>query len=384
MRRLLVSVLLALISTLAATDMVGAQAAPQFVLGFQNLASLIPSVVGTPLDNEHFDPTSGDSIQHTTTGLMVWRKADNVTAFTNGATTWLIGPFGLQSRPNNVRFDWEKAESTSALPSNAVSLSFARASGGNWAGQGTVHNTLTVPMDVEIDAVGYDSAGGTPLIDARTTYVLNLPPGSSRSFAVVVPYSGQVGNWSISVVSQPSSARTTFSMNVGTSRNLSVDPMLVDAVNALRTVDNGDWLVRVAAEHNVRITRAGTDPGVLGDFDPNTNTVTISTALDSVSAWGRATVLSHELQHAADNAAGATPDTSMQCYREEATAFQRQATVWTALWKNHLPPNVDMMHAEMNDIATTIAQDPQAFATQLVQRYRSECGPIQQPFQVLP
>lgn len=384
MKRLLVSVLLALISTLAVADMVGAQAAPQFVLGFQNLASQIPTVVGTPLENEHFDPITGDSIQRTTTGLMVWRKSDNVTAFTNGSTTWLIGPFGLQSRPNDARFDWEKAQPIATLPSTAVSLSFIRSPGGNWIGQGTVQNPLNVPMDVEVDAVAYASPGGIPLMDAPTTYVLSLAPGNSKSFVVAVPFSGQVGNWSVSVASQPTADRTTFSMDVGTSRNLVVDPMLVDAVNALRTVDNGDWEIRVAAERNVKITRAGSDPGVLGDFDPTTNTVTISTTLDSTSALVRATVLSHELQHAADNAAGVMPDTPMQCYREEATAFQRQATVWTALWKNNLPPNVDMMHAEMNDIASTIAKDPRAFAEQLVQRYHSECGPIQQPSQVMP
>ena len=383
MKRLLVSVLLAVISTLTVTGVAGAQTAPHFVLGFQFLASQIPTVVGSPLDDEHFDPVTGDSIQHTTTGLMVWRKSDNVTAFTNGSTTWLIGPLGLQSRPNNVRFDWETAQPIT-LPSSAVSLSFIRSTGSNWIGQGSVQNTRSVPMDVEVDAVGYASPGGVPLIDAPTTYVLNLAPGSSKSFAVAVPFSGPVGSWGISVTSQPTSDRATFSMDIGTSHKLNVDPRLADAVNALRAVDNGDWEVRVAAEHNVKIVRAGSNPGVLGDFDPATNTVTISTTLDSTSAWVRATVLSHELQHAADNAAGAIPTTPMQCYREEATAFQRQATVWTALWKNNLPPNVDLMHAEMNDIASTIANDPQAFAEQLVQRYHSECGQIQQPSQVMP
>jgi len=384
MRRLLLSVLLALVSTLIVATMAGAQAAPQLKLGFQHLASQIPNVVGSPLENEHFDPTSADSIQHTTTGLMVWRKVDNVTAFTDGTTTWLIGPFGLQSRPNDVRFNWEKAELSTALPVNAVSLSFIRAPGETWVGQGAIQNPLNVPMDAEVNAVGYTSPGGTPLIDAPTTYLLSLAPASSRSFSVSVPFSSKVGSWSVSLASRPTAVRAAFSMDVGTNRNLNVDAMLVGAVNALRTVDDGAWLVRVAAEHDVQVTRAGTDPGVLGDFDPTTSTVTVSTTLDSAPAWVRATVLSHELQHAADNAAGIMPDTPVQCYREETTAFQRQATVWTALWKNNLPPDVDDIHAGMNDIANTIAHDPQAFAAQLVQRYRSECGPIQQPLHVMP
>ena len=40
-------------------------------------------------------------------GLLVWRKADNFTAFTDGGTTWVNGPNGLQSRPNGERFSWE-------------------------------------------------------------------------------------------------------------------------------------------------------------------------------------------------------------------------------------------------------------------------------------
>lgn len=383
MRRLLLSAIMSVLATLIVTGMATAQAAPHFVLGFQYLASQIPSIVGTPLDNEQYDPTSGDSIQHTTTGLMVWRKADNVTAFTNGAMTWLIGPFGLQIRANDARFGWEKADMTPSLPASAVSLSFVSSSG-VWVGQGTIQNPMNVPMDAEINAVGYASPGGTPLIDAPTVYSLGLAPDSSRSVVVAVPFSGSVGTWSVSLASRPSAVRSSFSMDVGTIKNLSVDPMLVGAVNALRTVDNGDWLVRVAAEHNVQVTRAGTAQGVLGDFDPTTRTVTLSTNLDSTSAWVRAAVLSHELQHAADNASGMVPSTPMQCYREEATAFRRQATVWTALWKNSLPPNVDDMHTEMNDITNTIAQDPQAFAAQLVQRYHSECGGVPQPLQAIP
>ncbi|HEX9017146.1 MAG TPA: hypothetical protein VF960_14215, partial [Chloroflexota bacterium] len=71
------------------------------------LASMIPDVVGQPLENERHEP-NGDSMQKTTTGLMVWRKADNSTLFTNGYVTWIYGPYGLQSRLNTDRFDWEK------------------------------------------------------------------------------------------------------------------------------------------------------------------------------------------------------------------------------------------------------------------------------------
>ncbi len=84
----------------------------RFVLGFATLKALIdaaegPEVVGECLENERTNPLNGDALQHTTGGLMVWRKHDNFTAFTDGYRTWIHGPFGLQKRLNSERFDWE-------------------------------------------------------------------------------------------------------------------------------------------------------------------------------------------------------------------------------------------------------------------------------------
>lgn len=79
----------------------------RFQFGFAHLAQLIPTQVGTCLDDESNNPAQGNDLQHTSTGLLVWRKADNVSAFTNGQWTWLLGPDGLAQRPNNQRFAWE-------------------------------------------------------------------------------------------------------------------------------------------------------------------------------------------------------------------------------------------------------------------------------------
>jgi hypothetical protein len=98
----------ALFAFLVETGVVLADPAPSFQLGFRQLASLIPSVVGQPLEPERHDPSSGDALQSTSTGLLVWRKSDNWTAFTDGATTWIYGPNGLQTRPDDERFPWEQ------------------------------------------------------------------------------------------------------------------------------------------------------------------------------------------------------------------------------------------------------------------------------------
>jgi len=77
-----------------------------FRLGFAELAGSIPDVVGRPVEDEHHG-ANGDALQQTTTGLMVWRKADNWTAFTDGSRTWVRGPYGVQVRSNDQRFPWE-------------------------------------------------------------------------------------------------------------------------------------------------------------------------------------------------------------------------------------------------------------------------------------
>src|SRR5450756_2401317 len=112
------SVLCILVLTLVfagSATLAPAQTPPVFKLGFKTLADQLPAdVVGTPLENEYFNLSNGNSEQHTTKGLMVWRKVDNWTAYTNGHMTWINGPVGVQSRLNTDRFDWEKDPVVSA------------------------------------------------------------------------------------------------------------------------------------------------------------------------------------------------------------------------------------------------------------------------------
>ena len=85
----------------------------EFILGFATLKALIddaegPDKVGECLETQRFNPENGDALQQTTGGLLVWRKADNWTAFTDGYRTWINGPHGLQARLNTEQFDWEQ------------------------------------------------------------------------------------------------------------------------------------------------------------------------------------------------------------------------------------------------------------------------------------
>lgn len=78
-----------------------------FVFGFAAMHDRLPGQVGDCTEDERHDVTNGDGLQQTTGGLLVWRKADNITAFTDGRQTWLVGPRGLQRRLNTERFPWE-------------------------------------------------------------------------------------------------------------------------------------------------------------------------------------------------------------------------------------------------------------------------------------
>jgi hypothetical protein len=77
-----------------------------FRFGFKELADQIPNHVGECTSDEKHG-ANGDGLQTTTRGLMVWRKADNWTAFTNGELTWVNGPFGVWLRTNETRFCFE-------------------------------------------------------------------------------------------------------------------------------------------------------------------------------------------------------------------------------------------------------------------------------------
>ena len=78
-----------------------------FDRGFKALRDLIGHhVVGDCLENEHYNAI-GDSNQQTTRGLMVWRKLDNHTVFTDGYHTWIRTGNGFAVRLNTDRFEWE-------------------------------------------------------------------------------------------------------------------------------------------------------------------------------------------------------------------------------------------------------------------------------------
>lgn len=92
-------------------------AACEFVLGFKRLHDAIPAEVGDCIDVQAFD-AAGNAVQHTSQGLLIWRKADNRVTFTDGFFTWVDGPNGVRRRLNTECFTFEPCQGATLVPDN--------------------------------------------------------------------------------------------------------------------------------------------------------------------------------------------------------------------------------------------------------------------------
>jgi hypothetical protein len=61
-------------------------------------------VVGACLENERTTSASGDTEQRTAAGLLVWRQAQSLAAFTDGATSWYLCRDGLHKRASGEHY----------------------------------------------------------------------------------------------------------------------------------------------------------------------------------------------------------------------------------------------------------------------------------------
>ncbi|HEX5416143.1 MAG TPA: hypothetical protein VFZ25_10785 [Chloroflexota bacterium] len=125
--RAIFAFLIAVASALVALPAPTSAADCQFVFGFKAIHDAMPAIVGNCIVNEHHNAFNGDALQETTGpggagGLLVWRKADNWTAFTDGYHTWVNGPVGIQARLNSQRFCWEGDAPQPCAQSGPVSI----------------------------------------------------------------------------------------------------------------------------------------------------------------------------------------------------------------------------------------------------------------------
>lgn len=268
----------ALLAAAFALVLAGALATPpahaancEFVLGFATLHNLIPQKVGACLENEHH-AANGDALQMTTGGLLVWRKADNWTAFTDGYRTWVNGPNGLQERLNTQRFAWEAnpeglpvvgSGGTSPTVTRCHTADLALHSGQISAGAGNrfaplfFSNTSTAPctlygfpglqmLDAQGNALPTNARwGGGQLANQPGPTTVTLQPGASAEFMI---------HWEVIPVGNETSCPTSAKLEVTppNAYNFLVIPMSMHAC--------GGGTIDVSAVQPAGIPRVGSVP----------------------------------------------------------------------------------------------------------------------------
>ena len=69
--------------------------APTFSFGFAELDQDLGAVMGQPIECEHGVPSSGDTLQRTTTGVAMYQWCLNTSTFTRGSDHWTGLPDGI-------------------------------------------------------------------------------------------------------------------------------------------------------------------------------------------------------------------------------------------------------------------------------------------------
>ncbi|HLG72802.1 MAG TPA: hypothetical protein VK009_20475 [Chloroflexota bacterium] len=192
----------------------GAQTAPcQFVLGFQALHDADPTDVGDCTDNQAF-AANGDAMQHTTNGLMVWRKADNWTAFTNGYQTWINGPDGLVSRLNTERFPWEASAADVPASTTPTPTPSAMQTPTPGPSPSATPTPTGPPATIPSCAYTTDTSSKNLVIsvcEGDSTFVMTVPVPSGGSLFYSFPYQARRIVGGVSIVAAPS---VTFTVKV--------------------------------------------------------------------------------------------------------------------------------------------------------------------------
>jgi hypothetical protein len=74
----------------AAAPHCASEQVPRFILGFARLKQRLGQTMGEALECEHPNPANGDTLQQTTTGLAVFRRASGELQFTDGWRHWAL------------------------------------------------------------------------------------------------------------------------------------------------------------------------------------------------------------------------------------------------------------------------------------------------------
>ena len=174
------------------------------------------------------------------------------------------------------------------------------------------------------------------------------------------------------VAAQSDRPSVQFSFTVTSSL---IDPALLPGWNRLLSVPTyGPRFASVFAAKHPTI-RVGTLPqDVNGEYDAETNTVTISDRLLTEDPGVVAAVLAHEMTHVSHGAA-LLKDTPAQCIAEEVEAYGNESAVWQGMWS--VPPERTQEEQNLNYISMLLAQGGQSVLSSVVAAdpgFQQQCG----------
>lgn len=156
-----------------------------------------------------------------------------------------------------------------------------------------------------------------------------------------------------------------------------VEARVKGALDHLKDSPTASALLQKTAPAYLRITVdhfPATSEG--GEFSTLGHSIKISDVVLQENLDVQSTVVSHELQHAADILVDhASPETSQDCVNLELRAFRTQEKVWLELTKP-TPPQT-RLERELDDLSHSV--DSPTFAQQLAKLYTSECGRYSAP-----
>jgi hypothetical protein len=376
---------------------------PQFVFGFADLRARIGSAMGNAETCEFADPNgTGDVHQRTNTGLAFWRKSTNTPTFTDGYNHWTLTASGLVTwtgasidppgvtpppgaPPAPPREVTGRPEDCLAVEESGFINDLPRTwLPGYEVVQGTVRNKCYIPVgsDAAVKLANLSlSPGGAAAVDLSRAIVGigRLEPGSGRKFQIPVndikPSSGpyymtfEFGRITVTGLQDLGIPCWTVDANAC----IAADARLAAPIGTLLQYERGRWLLSVASQWGVDIQVDHMPVGVYGSYRPAPRTIRIDDRLLTYGFREVAAILAHELQHAADDAAGKL-GTGAICYLNEEDAFRREGELWLASWNGQLPPSQNSVQAELNDIAIAATRDPYRLISTYLAGYGHECG----------
>jgi hypothetical protein len=162
--------------------------------------------------------------------------------------------------------------------------------------------------------------------------------------------------------------------DIGARVPLFADVRLAEALDRVRSIPEGAWLLAVAAEAGTTVVTGDLPSGLLGTFQADNNTVIIATHLLPLGPEVVANVLAHELTHAADNAAGLLAGAVGQdCVAAEVRAFKAEARAWAELHHGQFPTPSTAVEALFTEQAVEEQTSPGALEAFVSRTYRLRC-----------